>query len=146
MNSLKVSILQYDIVWENKEANFLAVERLLESSDTRHDVVVLPEMFSTGFSMNSHSLAEKNDGETILQIKSLAHKYDTAICGSFIAEQHEKFYNRAFFITPEHEYFYDKRHLFRMGDEAGYFSPGNRRLIVSFRGFNICLLVCYDRS
>lgn len=143
MNSLKLSILQYDIAWENKDANFASVERLLSSSE-KSDIVVLPEMFSTGFSMNSELLAEENSGETINKIKYLSKKHDTSICGSFIAKDGGTFFNRGFFVTPDHEYFYDKRHLFRMGSEAKHFSAGDKRLIVSFRGFNICLLVCYD--
>lgn len=144
MDSLKVTLLQYDIAWEKKHENFATVERMLASLDQFYDLIVLPEMFSTGFSMNSHALAEEVSGETIKWIKSLATKYDAAICGSFIAKDGEEFFNRGFFITPESDYFYDKRHLFRMGSEAKHFSAGANQLIVSFRGFNICLLVCYD--
>ncbi len=144
MSLLDISILQYDIAWENKEANFATIDRLLSLSDQHHDVVVFPEMFSTGFSMQSNLLAEENSGETITRIKFLARKFDTAICGSFIAKEHGDYFNRGFFITPDSEYYYDKRHLFRMGGETKHFSAGSSRLIVSFRGFNICLLVCYD--
>lgn len=144
MNLLNLSILQYDIAWENKEANFATIERLLSSSHANHDLVVLPEMFSTGFSMQSSLLAEPNSGKTVAWIKLLAQKYDTALCGSLIAEDGGRCFNRGFFITPDNEYFYDKRHLFRMGSESKHFSAGNDRLIVPFRGFNICLQVCYD--
>jgi predicted amidohydrolase len=144
MSLLNVSILQYAIAWENKAANFATVERLLRSSDKDHDLVILPEMFSTGFSMQSNLLAEENSGETMIRIKHLAKEYDTAICGSFIAEEKGHYFNRGFFITPDSEQYYDKRHLFRMGHETKHFSAGSHRLIVPFRGFNICLLVCYD--
>lgn len=144
MSLLNVSILQYDIAWEDKAANVATVERMLASSETSHDLVVLPEMFSTGFSMQSNLLAEESSGETIARIKRLAKEYDAAICGSFIAADAGNYYNRGFFITPDSECYYDKRHLFRMGSETKHFSPGNGRLIVPFRGFNICLLVCYD--
>ncbi len=144
MNFLDISILQYDIAWKDKEANFATIESLLSLSDQNHDVVILPEMFSTGFSMQSKVLGETNSGETVARIKFLARKYDTAICGSFIAEEHGLYFNRGFFITPDSEYYYDKRHLFRMGNETKHFSAGHSRLIVSFRGFNICLQVCYD--
>ncbi len=144
MDSLKVTLLQYDIAWEDKVANFHTVERLLASYTEKHDVVVLPEMFSTGFSMQSHRLAEENSDQTMHFVNSLAKKYDAAICGSFIAKEGDDYYNRGFFVTPSEQFFYDKRHLFRMGDESKSFSPGNSRLIIPFRGFNICLLVCYD--
>ncbi|MBP1616960.1 MAG: putative amidohydrolase [Bacteroidetes bacterium] len=144
MSLLYISILQYDIAWENKEANFATIERLFSVSDQHHDVVVLPEMFSTGFSMQSNLLAEENAGETITWIKSLARKHNAAICGSFIAKEKGDYLNRGFFITPDSEYYYDKRHLFRMGSETKHFSAGSSRLIVPFRGFNICLQVCYD--
>ena len=102
-------------------------------------------MFSTGFSMQSKILAEPNSGETITTLKQWAAKFQLAICGSYIATENELFYNRAFFLTPEgEEFYYDKRHLFRMGREAEHFSAGDKRLIIPYHGWNICLLVCYD--
>lgn len=144
METLKLSILQYNIAWENKAENFATVERMLASCGETSDVIVLPEMFSTGFSMNSIALAEETDGKTIQWVQALAEKYDVAVVGSFIAKEGDEFYNRGFFILADKQYFYDKRHLFRMGNESNHFSAGNKRLIVPFRGFNICLLVCYD--
>lgn len=144
MNTLRISLLQYDIAWEDKEANFLKIESLLAQSEEKHDILILPEMFSTGFSMNSSTLAEPISGKTLNRIKSLVRQYDAAIAGSFIAEDKGHYFNRGFFITPTAEYFYDKRHLFRMGSEPEHFSAGESKLIIPFRGFNICLLVCYD--
>ena len=109
------------------------------------EIVVLPEMFSTGFSMRSRELAEPLSGTTVRMLKELADEYRLALCGSFICSERGNCYNRAFFITPEGEaYYYDKHHLFRMGNEAEHFSAGSDKLIVSYRGWNICLLVCYD--
>lgn len=141
---LRISLVQYDIVWENKPANLAKVESVVSNLSGKTDVVVLPEMFSTGFSMNSHNLAEPVTGNTISHIKLLAQKYDLAICGSFIAENNGQYYNRGFFITADNEYYYDKRHLFRMGNEPLSFAPGKERPVFEHKGFNICLLVCYD--
>ena len=102
-------------------------------------------MFSTGFTMKSRELAEPVSGITVRILKELAADFQLALCGSFICSERSNYYNRAFFITPEgEEFYYDKRHLFRMGNEAEYFSSGNNKLIISYRGWNICLLVCYD--
>lgn len=141
---LRVSLMQYDIVWENKKANLDYVGIRLKELAGETDIVVLPEMFSTGFSMNSHNLAETVNGDTISRIKQWTKDYDIAICGSFIAKDGENYFNRGFFITPEKEYYYDKRHLFRMGNEPKSFSAGKKQLILEHKGFNICLLVCYD--
>lgn len=142
--TLKVSLAQYDIVWENKSANLTKVGKVAASLAGKTDLLILPEMFSTGFTMNSHSLAENISGETISLVKEWAKQYDIAICGSFIAEDSGQYYNRAFFITPHTEHYYDKHHLFRMGQEPESFSAGKKKLIFEHKGFNICLLICYD--
>lgn len=142
---MKISIVQTDIIWENKQENLrLLREKLLPLRGTT-EIVVLPEMFSTGFTMKSRELAEPVSGITVRILKELAADFQLALCGSFICSERSNYYNRAFFITPEgEEFYYDKRHLFRMGNEAEYFSAGNNKLIISYRGWNICLLVCYD--
>ena len=145
MDSIRVSIIQTDIVWENKQENLRLLHEKLQSLRGITEIVVLPEMFSTGFSMQSKILAESNSGETITLLKQWASQFQLAICGSYIATDNGQFYNRAFFLTPEgEEFYYDKRHLFRMGREAEHFSAGDKRLIIPYRGWNICLLVCYD--
>lgn len=142
--ALRVSLIQTDIVWENKAENLRNIERKIVELRGQTDLVVLPEMFTTGFSMNSHALAENILGETISTVKRWAKNYDLALCGSFIAEDEGGFYNRGFFISPDQELYYDKKHLFRMGDERSAFKSGSERLIVEHKGFSICLLICYD--
>lgn len=138
-------MLQTDIVWQDKEENLRMLRGKLQKLRGETDLVVLPEMFSTGFSMQSHSLGEPVTGKTITTLQAWANEYAVAIAGSYIASDHSTYYNRAFFLTPEGDsYYYDKRHLFRMGGEYDSFSSGNKRLIVPYRGWNICLLVCYD--
>ncbi|MDR0824430.1 MAG: amidohydrolase [Prevotella sp.] len=141
---LRVSLVQYDIVWEDKDANLNYVESKIKELAGHTDVVALPEMFSTGFSMNSRDLAEPVQGKTISTLKRWAAEYDIAICGSYIAKEDDNYYNRGFFITPREEYYYDKRHLFRMSNESQSFSAGEKKLIVEHKGFHICLLICYD--
>ena len=142
---LKISIVQTDIAWENKQENLRMLREKLHALRGTTEIVVLPEMFSTGFTMKSRELAEPVSGITVRILKELAADFQLALCGSFICSERSNYYNRAFFITPEgEEFYYDKRHLFRMGNEAEYFSSGNNKLIISYRGWNICLLVCYD--
>lgn len=143
-STLRVSLVQMDIVWEDKTANLDKVRCYLADLSGKTDLVVLPEMFSTGFSMNSRALAESNEGNTISQLKLWADEFDIAICGSFIASDNGNYYNRGFLLTATEAHYYDKRHLFRMGDESKYFSAGNKHCIVEHKGFNICLLTCYD--
>ena len=145
MHPLKISIVQTDIAWENKQENLRMLREKLHALRGTTEIVVLPEMFTTGFTMKSRELAEPVSGITVRILKELAADFQLALCGSFICSERSNYYNRAFFITPEgEEFYYDKRHLFRMGNEAEDFSAGNNKLIISYRGWNICLLVCYD--
>lgn len=143
-NILRVSLLQIDIRWEDKLYNLDKAQKYISGLAGKTDLVVLPEMFTTGFTMNSRSLAEPNDGSTITALSTWAEKYNIAICGSFISREASRYYNRGFIITPNQQSFYDKKHLFRLGDETKYFSAGNSRCIVEHKGFKICLLICYD--
>ena len=145
MHPLKISIVQTDIALENKQENLRMLREKLHALRGTTEIVVLPEMFSTGFTMKSREFAEPVSGITVRILKELAADFQLALCGSFICSERSNYYNRAFFITPEgEEFYYDKRHLFRMGNEAEYFSAGNNKLIISYRAWNICLLVCYD--
>lgn len=143
--NLRVSMVQSHIIWEDRNENLGYYGELLRRISGKTDLAVLPETFSTGFTMNVEPLADEMDGITVNTIKKWAADYKMAVAGSFIAKDNGKYYNRAFFITPEGDsLFYDKRHLFQMGEENQYFTAGDNRLVVSYRGWNICLLVCYD--
>lgn len=152
MDYLRVSILQTDIAWENKQDNLRRLREKLETLRGETEIAVLPETFSTGFSMNTRDLAEPVTGETITTLRQWAAEYQLAIAGSYIAFDEDAtspqplfYYNRAFFLTPEgNAHFYDKRHLFRMGSESEHFTAGGQRFIIPYRGWNILLLVCYD--
>ena len=142
---LRVSMVQTSISGENIEENIRCYGDLLCRLGGKTDIVVLPELFTTGMTLNVEKMAEPNDGKTILAMKRFAKDYNLAITGSFLASDSGKYYNRAFFVTPDgHDYYYDKRHLFSMAGEDRSFSPGTKRLIVDYRGWKICLMVCYD--
>lgn len=142
---MRVSILQTDIVWEDKQKNLQHLRDKLEELAGKTDMAILPEMFSTGFTMKSRELAEPADGNTITTLRNWAATYQIALAGSYIASDRGHYYNRAFFLSPDGEaYYYDKKHLFRMGNERESFSAGNDKIIIPYRGWNICLLVCYE--
>lgn len=144
-SSLRVSMIQAPIVWEDRTENVAYYGELLHGLTGKTDLAVLPELFTTGLSMRVHDLSEPVDGKTIASVKQWAREYGFAVTGSFIASEEGRFYNRAFFITPDgREYYYDKRHLFRMAGEDRSFSAGDKRLIPDYHGWKICPMVCYD--
>lgn len=144
-DSLRISMIQSHITWEDRDENLGYYGELLRRVSGRTDIAVLPETFTTGFTMDAVRLADTMDGLTIRTVKGWANKYRMAVAGSFIVRDGGKYFNRAFFITPEgEEHYYDKRHLFRMAGEDSHFTAGSKRLIAPYKGWNICLQVCYD--
>jgi len=145
MDLLRISLVQPDIVWENPLANRSKLDRLLAPLKGTTDLILLPEMFTTGFSMKVRELAEEMDGESVAWMKRWAADISSAIAGSLIIKENNHFFNRFVFVTPEAEItFYDKRHLFSMGMEDYFFQKGNRRVVVNYAGWRIALFVCYD--
>jgi omega-amidase len=142
---MKISVVQPSIAWENKNLNLNNLRDLIPPLFHKTDIVVLPEMFSTGFSMNPYRLSEEPGGETFTWMKRLAEDGDFGLCGSYIAEEHGLFYNRWVFVTPHKDYWsYDKRHLFSYAGEDKIFTAGKNRLVFTFRGIRILPNVCYD--
>lgn len=142
---MRISLIQTDIFWADIQSNLHKTEKKLTSLQGKTELVVLPEMFTTGFCTDRLELAETMDGETVQTLIRWAKAYKLAITGSFIAREDDKIYNRAFFVKPDGEiHTADKRHLFSVGGEDRLFSAGDKRLIVNYNGFNICVLVCYD--
>jgi omega-amidase len=142
---MKVSIIQPDLVWEDKSGNFKNLERLISPLNNLTDIVILPEMFNSGFSMKPEKLGEDPEGETFLWMKNTAVKGNFGLCGSFIVKENSDFFNRWYFVSPEKEFwYYDKRHLFSMGGEDSFFSAGKTRLVFSFRGVRVSPYICYD--
>jgi predicted amidohydrolase len=145
MSTLTISTIQTMLHWESKAANLQMLGEKINELYQKTEVVVLPEMFSTGFSMNAQALAETMDGPTIEWMKKLSADNRIILTGSLIIEEDKKFYNRLIWMMPNGEYgYYDKRHLFAYSGEDKDFSSGNKRLITSVKGWKINMQVCYD--
>jgi omega-amidase len=142
---MKISVIQPNIIWENKSANFKNLDVLISPLYNKTDIIILPEMFNTGFSMNPLKLSESPGSETFRWMKESAVKGNFGICGSYIVGEKNKFFNRWTFVSPGMEiHRYDKRHLFRMGNEENQFTAGKSRLIFEFRDIRISPYICYD--
>jgi omega-amidase len=145
MSSLTITIVQANLHWENKAANLAMFTSKIAGIKEKTEIIILPEMFSTGFSMKAEMLAETMGGETVAWMKRTASEKKAVITGSIIAEENGKYFNRLLWMLPNGEYgYYDKRHLFAFGHEDNHYSPGHKRLIASVKGWKINLLVCYD--
>jgi len=141
---MKVSLVQPDLTWENSAANIEALGRKI-SAIGETDLIVLPEMFSTGFTMCPESVAQTMEGETVSWMKAIAAEKNSAICGSVVIQDKANFYNRLVFVFPSGEIaHYDKRHLFTLAGEHNAYTPGRKKVIVDLKGFRICLQICYD--
>jgi len=145
MHNLTVTLIQQPLAWLDAEANRDHFTSLITPLTGKTDLIILPEMFSTGFSMDPTAVAEPMTGETLQWLTDQASKSGAAITGSFTVEEGDKYYNRMVFMKPDGEYHcYDKRHLFRMGNEHHHYQSGDERLIVDYLGWRICPMVCYD--
>lgn len=145
MDQLRISLVQFDIVWEDAVSNRQKLDHLLDPLKGRTDLIILPEMFTTGFSMRARELSEKMEGESVGWMKQQAKNTGAALAGSLIIRENDQYFNRFLFIEPNGEvYSYDKKHLFSMGDENQHFNAGNSRRIVNYLGWRIALFVCYD--
>ena len=144
-NELKVTILQSDLFWENPDANRRMFSEKINNIIEKTDLIVLPEMFTTGFTMNASLLAESESGQTLDWMKIQANKKNSALVGSFIVSEKNNFYNRLFFVKPNGDYYtYDKRHTFTLADEHLTYTSGKELLTINFLGWKICPLICYD--
>ena len=144
-NQLYVHLIQTDIVWEQVDTNLSNYTEKIESIQGKKEVVILPEMFSTGFSMNTEKLAEPMDGRAVQWMTEQAVRHRCIICGSLMIVEEGHYYNRFLWVQPDGQIgYYDKRHLFAYGNEDKHFTPGETRQIVSVNGWKINLMVCYD--
>lgn len=144
VDDLKIKILQLDSEWENPANNRFKAEKMLSLSTEKADVILLPEMFSTGFTMNT-LLAETMEGETVSWLRNMAVSKNASIAGSILISENGEIFNRLVWCDPQNNiYTYDKRHLFRMGDEHLYFSPGKALTTISYKGWKIRPFICYD--
>lgn len=143
MKTLRIALLEYDIVWENPAKNFEKIDELLKGVDA--DVFLLPEMFSTGFTMNPEKNAEPIFGKSFkfLQQKSIEHK--AAFCASVPTKSDGQYFNRLYWVEPNETFvIYDKRHLFSLVGEEKHYTPGLERKVIEYKGWRLMPQICYD--
>ena len=146
MNSqLRVTLVQTDLAWQDPQLNCRNLTGRLRGLKGTTDLIVLPEMFSTGFSMESALLAEEMDGPTVGWMRATAQMLDCVLMGSLIIREAGNYFNRMLWVRPDGSLeSYDKRHLFRMAGEHQHFSAGRERLSIEIKGWRVCPLICYD--
>lgn len=144
-NELTVTIIQTPLLWEHPEANREMLSLKINAVSEESDLIVLPEMFTTGFSMDAKVLAEAHEGPTLNWLQQHAAANQAAITGSIIVSEHGNFYNRLYFVFPDGSYdYYDKKHTFTLAGEHRIYTAGGRKLLVNYHGWKICPLICYD--
>jgi omega-amidase len=144
-NALNISLVQTDTVWQDVGRNLERLSLKLEGISNDTDVIILPELFSSGFTMEADKVAEPMNGKAVLWMQQQASKKNCLVIGSLLIEESGNFYNRLIVAFPNGELkYYDKRHLFSFAGEDKVFSAGNERLVFEYKGFRICPLICYD--
>ncbi len=142
---MKIALIQIPLVWEDPKLNRDYIEQKINILEANTDLVVLPEMFTTGFTMQSERVAEAMQGETVVWMQSLAKAKNCAVTGSLVIIEEGNYYNRLLFVFPSGEiHYYNKRHLFTLAGEDKSYTKGSQKLIIEYRGWKICPLICYD--
>ncbi len=145
MNLLHTAIVQQDIVWEDTDKNLKKLDILLKDLNDSTDLVILPEMFHSGFTMNPERVAQTETGKAVRWLKAKAMELDVHIMGSVVFKSGSVYYNRLYIYDPLGEVnYYDKRHLFSIGGEGEHYKAGKFRLIINIKGWRVCPLICYD--
>jgi len=145
MNTLTFTLIQTNLFWENKVANLQMLEEKINNIQPKTEVVVLPEMFSTGFSMQPEKFAESMNGSTLQWMQKIAFEKKIILTGSLMIEENGNYYNRLIWMLPNKQFgYYDKRHCFAFAKENEHYTAGNKRLIASVNGWKINLQICYD--
>jgi predicted amidohydrolase len=145
MENLKITTFQGYLFWENIDKNLQNITLRLAGIREKTNLIVLPEMFNTGFSMNAENLAEPMNGKTMTWMHKTANDYDCVVTGSLIIKENNKFYNRLVWMRADGTYAcYDKKHLFALGKEHQTYTAGTKKLFVELNGWNICPMICYD--
>ncbi|MDB5118461.1 MAG: amidohydrolase [Mucilaginibacter sp.] len=145
MDNLKITLFQGYLFWEKIDKNLQNIALRLSGIREKTNLIILPEMFNTGFSMNAEELAEPMNGKTMQWMHKIAKQYDCVITGSLIITENGNYYNRLIWMKPDGTYsHYDKRHLFALGKEHQTYTAGTNKLIVELKGWKICPVICYD--
>lgn len=143
--SLKIAVIQTELVWENPTENRKLFDQIISKIEKQVDVIVLPEMFSTGFSMQAKGLAEATEGESLAYMQKWASEKKACVTGSLMVKDGFNYYNRLYFVYPDGSFYtYNKRHLFTLAREQQTYTAGKNKLIVTYKGWKICPLICYD--
>lgn len=144
-NELNVVGIQADLFWEDSEKNITYFEQEINKLSSDVNLIVLPEMFSSGFTMNPENVFENMEGKSISWMKNMAAKQNAALVGSLVISENNNYYNRLLFVHPNGDIdYYDKRHSFTLAGEHKTYTSGNKKLIVDYLGWKICPLICYD--
>ncbi len=142
---LNITLIQSTLYWQSINANLAMFEEKIWQIQEPTDVIILPEMFNTGFTMDTKACAEHPNGNTFRWMRQMAAQTKALVIGSIIVNDEGSFYNRLFWVEPDGNFAsYDKRHLFRMAEEHRYFKMGREKLIQTWKGWKICPLICYD--
>lgn len=142
---MRVALIQTTLFWEDVSKNLNHFEQKINEIHETVDLIVLPEMFTSAFTMHPERVAQSMTGEVVTWLKKTAKKKNTAICGSLVIEENGNFYNRMVFVTPnEAVYTYNKRHLFTLANEHLNYTAGKDKVIVAYKDWQICLQICYD--
>ena len=142
---MKIAVIQIPLVWEDSKLNRAYIEHKINTLEEGTDLIVLPEMFTTGFTMQPDRVAETMQGDTVIWMQSLAKAKNCAITGSLVITEEAKYYNRLLFVFPSGAIqYYNKRHLFSLAGEDKSYTKGTQKLIVEYKGWKICPLICYD--
>ncbi len=142
---MKIALIQTELSWENPNENKALLQEMINAISQYVDLIVLPEMFTSGFTMNPKNVAQTMQGEAISWLKETAKEKNCAITGSLVIEENGNYFNRLVFVFPTGEIqTYDKRHLFTLAGEEKVYTAGKGKLIVEYKGFKICPLICYD--
>ena len=144
-NDLHIVGIQTNLVWENAQQNIAFIEEKINTLATGVDLIVLPEMFTTGFTIHPEKVAEKMNGFSVLWMQKIAKEKQTAICGSLVISDNNAFYNRLVFVHPSGRIeTYNKRHSFTLVGEDKVYTAGSKKIIIEYKGWKICPLICYD--
>jgi len=144
-DELKTALIQIALVWEDPMQNRDALTKKIHGIHEAVDLIILPEMFNTGFTMNAQAVAETMQGDTVRWMKYIAANKGTVIVGSIVIAENDNFYNRLLFVRPTGALeYYDKRHTFTLAGEHKVFASGTEKLIVNYKGWKLCPMVCYD--
>ena len=144
-NTLKIVGIQTDLVWENAQQNISFFEEKINDLERTVDLIVLPEMFTTGFTIHPEKVAEKMNGFSVLWMQKIAKNKQVAICGSLVISDNDTYYNRLIFVHPSGAIeTYNKRHSFALAKEDKVYTSGTKKIIIEYKGWKICPLICYD--